>query len=795
MNLLQEYLLEQLLNEGIEEAYEFYRDKLKREKFDELIALDPTFEQDQDRLGTYGKWILTSYLRKSVTEEDLPNVTEMLFDFDSSKRFIKDPRGSDINRYKTLVDIRAGLDTVELTDNQRERQRRKEKHQTELGNDAELLFDTDKWELWAPKTYGASMKLGSGSSWCTASTGNRGQNWFKSYTKEWGQRGNRGNRGECGDLYIFINTKNRNVKFQAHVVSNSEGVVQRVSEFHDINNRTIMSLGEFLAKEGLVELALKTKLKDLPEIQSAIEMGKIVSSKTITITSNDSKESHIKVNGHRIDKDFINGSPEIKTMIINFSDDKPFVFGGGLEHIETVVFSPKSKIKGIDDEAFRGFVSLKSITLPTKLTQIGESAFRGCTNLGEVFLPDSLRFIGYNAFEGCNNVVLKKNKGAGKIEVPEANISFLKQHLQIIDNTATSKSPVEQPTVGVEQAVIEESFSLQEAYSPSMPPWLKKWLDSTDDDVDNQHYENRPEKFKQRITSKRTDEKMPQGTLNLSSAIFVSIPVPQSNRDPVLKDPYLPIFHIKKNDQDFVYIPGVNDDSEISEGESRWQRTKMYKLSMIKILAMTVDFCYVDTSNTKNFTRLIRTEREVAKKGYEIRVPYNKLKDMRDYESKYYDKSGNKLNPSDLLNRLRKQKIKNVDIQIKNIYDRISFIRSYLHKVLVKLDIDNPKYQEKEIKETYDRLFDVIHNYRQFVSQIEEAMKLKNQLHRDLSLYRIFNLDLSDMLTADQIREIPSDIRYPSVNTSYNEMLERLERLESKFKKVKLVTLEDLRSK
>jgi hypothetical protein len=81
MNLLQEYLLEQvLLNESLDEAYAFYKEKLSREQFDKLIAVDPTFNAAQDRLGTYGKWIIKTFLKGDLKEEDFSNATEVLYD-------------------------------------------------------------------------------------------------------------------------------------------------------------------------------------------------------------------------------------------------------------------------------------------------------------------------------------------------------------------------------------------------------------------------------------------------------------------------------------------------------------------------------------------------------------------------------------------------------------------------------------------------------------------------------------------------------------------------------------------
>ena len=61
------------------------------------------------------------------------------------------------------------------------------------------------------------------------------------------------------------------------------------------------------------------------------------------------------------------------------------------------------RINHIAPKAFKTFISLKSIELPTNLKIIGSYAFYGCLSLsGTVTLPDTLICIGYKAFYGCD---------------------------------------------------------------------------------------------------------------------------------------------------------------------------------------------------------------------------------------------------------------------------------------------------------------------------------------------------------------------------------------------------------
>ena len=58
----------------------------------------------------------------------------------------------------------------------------------------------------------------------------------------------------------------------------------------------------------------------------------------------------------------------------------------------------------IGNWAFYECTLLKSITLPSTLTEIGDSAFFDCRNLREVTLNEGLQKIGVNAFYNCSSL-------------------------------------------------------------------------------------------------------------------------------------------------------------------------------------------------------------------------------------------------------------------------------------------------------------------------------------------------------------------------------------------------------
>ena len=67
-------------------------------------------------------------------------------------------------KYKSLDEVDKMLDDPASyktrSTRQELKQLQKQVHKTDLAKDAELLFEDDDWQIWVPKTYEASCKLG-----------------------------------------------------------------------------------------------------------------------------------------------------------------------------------------------------------------------------------------------------------------------------------------------------------------------------------------------------------------------------------------------------------------------------------------------------------------------------------------------------------------------------------------------------------------------------------------------------------------------------------------------------------
>ena len=218
------------------------------ETFNMLLKLDPTYTGG-DNKGAYSQWIMDLYKRikkqgttqlRRFVDEDLYKVTNYLAEFDEKKKFLKN---KDINQFKTLPDLAQALEEVgegELSHRQEVRQRQKDRKNADLGKEAELVYEDSKWEVWVPKTYAASCKLGQGSSWCTAST--ESDNYYRHYLDMYG-----------GEYYIIINKDDEDEKYQLHFES---------GQFMDKYDRPI-ELSEFLKENEELYQLFKPKIKEM----------------------------------------------------------------------------------------------------------------------------------------------------------------------------------------------------------------------------------------------------------------------------------------------------------------------------------------------------------------------------------------------------------------------------------------------------------------------------------------------------------------------------------------------------
>ena len=237
------------------EAMKPHYPNIPDEKFQEVIELDPTYKKGSNNAGTYGKWLLNLANKNGGNLPNLGHITDVLKRFDTSKKQLKN---KDIMKFRSVQEVDDYLNDEsnynELSDRQKLRQTQNSVRKTDTTKDAKLVYSDGDFDIYVPKTYEASCKLGRGSSWCTASTQN--DYYFDYYTRN-------------GNLYILISKHDpENQKYQFHFQSDS---------FMDIDDRSI-NIVEFMEQYPNVK---KFFVKETKEIVG--ELGEEKQELTISV--------------------------------------------------------------------------------------------------------------------------------------------------------------------------------------------------------------------------------------------------------------------------------------------------------------------------------------------------------------------------------------------------------------------------------------------------------------------------------------------------------------------------------
>lgn len=193
-----------LLYEDIESVKRQYS-HVPDDEFEEIIRLDPTFDESRNSVGKYGKWLLGLYNKDNPLQYNSNTVFELLKEYDKYKNDRKYEIEKDINKFKSLADMtRANADVknAELSNRQLVRERQKNK-------DYDIVYQDEDWAIFVPNTWEAAVNLGKGTSWCTADSREEAG---KKYYNQYLQHG--------GKYYILINKHNKYEKYQFHFETN-----------------------------------------------------------------------------------------------------------------------------------------------------------------------------------------------------------------------------------------------------------------------------------------------------------------------------------------------------------------------------------------------------------------------------------------------------------------------------------------------------------------------------------------------------------------------------------------------
>ena len=198
-NQFNKLILEAVLS--LDEIYDKYYSKIPRDIFNKIIASDPTYNAVKgDKMGKYGKWLLSLWLNRKMQLEDLYKANEYLSYFIKYYNVIQ---VKDINKYKSLQDLYNVVSQYITNDGEIATSKSDEVRRIKEG--AEKVYEDNQWLVIIPHTQEASCYYGKGTQWCTAAE--KSYNAFNSYNDQ-------------GPLYINIDKMN-DAKYQFHFETDS----------------------------------------------------------------------------------------------------------------------------------------------------------------------------------------------------------------------------------------------------------------------------------------------------------------------------------------------------------------------------------------------------------------------------------------------------------------------------------------------------------------------------------------------------------------------------------------------
>lgn len=318
------------------------------EEFKKIIDIDPSANFDANKGGKYCPWIFRQVKKGNLTESDYTNLKDALEYF--MINYKKYPK-SDIGQYKTVQEFLQDTEDVgnrELTDKEKAKLLKKQAHNAS-DEDKEFLVEDGDWEVWKPLTYAGSISLartgGVKASWCTAYEGD--PYYYERYTRK-------------GPLYIFINTKDPNEKYQLHFETRS---------WYDIRDSSL----------GMD--AFYTFCSEHPLI--ADFFGVVVTTGVVIVNDN----------------------------IVGYANSDEIVIPDTVSKMPDISFPESAKkivlpdsITKLRNHQFSGLRNLKEIKLPANIKQITMGCFEHCSSLESIDIPDSVLVYRERAFSDCSSL-------------------------------------------------------------------------------------------------------------------------------------------------------------------------------------------------------------------------------------------------------------------------------------------------------------------------------------------------------------------------------------------------------
>lgn len=327
---------------------------------------------------------------------------------------------------------------------------------------------------------------------------------------------------------------------------------------------------------------------------------------------------------------------------------------------------------------------------------------------------------------------------------------------------------------------------LKEAFSPSMPKWLKEALLAGKGhsakfnysdiksraaqqgmDIDTVQYHTARKKGS--VGNFNLWDEFRAANINLDTATFEQMQVPSSVRDIHLKQPYVPIFKLpySKRYPDYyvVYAKGINDDVEVDGKKASYY-------SMKALLEMATAFCCIDMSDPDN---LISSDKLVSRQNWKKdRLQSDRFKTVKDaqdalkavvpfgrvysYDSNYRpysawkrDASGYIYPPNRYAKKLRELRLNKSAKIMEDVYADLVFIKNAIAEYIS--DSDFPL--DYKLSDHLANLNAAIQRYNTIIGNLDELKQDNSEDARRTAGYYMENplTELQD--TIKKLKEVP----------------------------------------
>lgn len=380
-------------------AVKKYYPNIPDDMFMYLISLDPTYRDGSNSLGNYGKWILNLYNKGKLSDDDYSEVPALLTQFNTYKNRIQN---KDLNAYKSVADLYDAVSAVVnddsmLSDRQKVRFNKNVKAgrvKVAAEDDYDTPFEDSEFVVYIPNTHEASMKLGKGTSWCTA---HENDDYYTKYTD--------GNK-----LYIVVNKKTGD-KWQFS---------DQTYEFRDSRDDEYSpsDFREEIASDDLIDYLDSVGFDNAKEPGSdeddEVEYEVNVDGGTLTLLS--------LYDGDEIDLSYASMYDPVDTLELPEDIDRCTSDSlSGIDGVDTLIVGGQcyefgervcaessfrevyaDSVSAVGDSTFKGCSNLETVSMQD-LQYIPSETFSGCTSLKSIRI-DSVRHIGTKAFYQCEEL-------------------------------------------------------------------------------------------------------------------------------------------------------------------------------------------------------------------------------------------------------------------------------------------------------------------------------------------------------------------------------------------------------